>query len=123
MGRKKICNILQEEFISPEKIDIQKIIYGAISGMIETLEDPYTVFFNPEETEEFEEELAGIYEGIGMEVGIKEEQLTVIAPLPGTPAQKAGLRAGDKILKIDDIKTSDISIDEAVNLIHLYYAI
>jgi carboxyl-terminal processing protease len=110
-------NTLQEKFARPEKIDIEKIIYGAISGMVETLEDPYTVFFNPQETEEFEKQLSGIYEGVGMEIGIKNEQLTVIAPLEGTPAQKAGLRPGDKIFKVDNIDTVDISIDEAVKLI------
>ncbi len=110
-------NVLQEKFVAPQKIDIQKIIYGAISGMTETLDDPYTVFFNPKETEEFEKALAGVYEGVGMEVGVKKEQLTVIAPLKGTPAQKVGLRPGDKILKVDGKITSDLSIEKAVNLI------
>ncbi len=110
-------NVLKERFVYPERIDINKVIYGAISGMTESLDDPYTVFFNPEETEKFEEQLVGIYEGVGMEIGIKEDQLTVVAPLKGTPAQRAGLRAGDKILEVDGQPTSNISIEEAVVLI------
>jgi len=110
-------NILKEKFVDEEKIDIQKIIYGAISGMTETLEDPYTTFFNPEEAKEFKEDLSGIYEGVGMEIGIKNNQLQVVAPLEGTPAQKAGLRAGDKIMKVDGQDTYSLSIEEAVALI------
>lgn len=108
---------LQEKFVSPEKIDQQKIIYGAISGMIKTLSDPYTVFLNPEEAQKFEKELSGFFEGIGMEIGIKKDQLTIISPIEGTPAQQSGLRAGDKILKINDKDTFDLSIEEAVTLI------
>lgn len=110
-------NKLQEKFVSPEKLDIQKMIYGAISGMVKSLEDPYTVFLNPEETKRFIEDVKGTFEGVGMEIGIREGQLQVIAPLEGTPAQRAGLRPGDKIIKVNDTSTADISIEEAVNLI------
>jgi len=108
---------LQEKFVDKGKFDIQKMIYGAISGMVKSLGDPYTVFFPPEETKRFEEDVKGVFEGVGMEIGIKKGQLQVIAPLEGTPAQKAGLRSGDKILKINDTETSDLTIDEAVDLI------
>ena len=108
---------LQENFVNKEKFDVQKMIYGAISGMVKSLEDPYTVFFNPEETQRFKQDISGRFEGVGMEIGIKKGQLQVIAPLEGTPAQKAGIRAGDKILKINDTLTADLTVDEAVNLI------
>jgi len=108
---------LQEKFSDKEKFDIQEMIYGAISGMVKSLEDPYTTFLNPEDTERFIEDVKGTFEGVGMEIGIKKGQLQVIAPLEGTPAQKAGLRAGDKIIKVDDTLTADITVDEAVNLI------
>jgi len=108
---------LQEKFVSPEKFDIQEMIYGAISGMIKSLEDPYTVFLNPEDTKKFLEDVSGRFEGVGMEIGIRKGQLQVIAPLEGTPAQKAGLRAGDKIIRVDDTLTADITIDTAVSLI------
>jgi carboxyl-terminal processing protease len=110
-------NKLQERFVDKGKIDVQKIIYGAISGMVDSLRDPYTIFFPPEETKRFIEDVKGVFEGVGMEIGIRNGQLQVIAPLEGTPAQKAGLRAGDKIMKIDDTLTIDLTVDEAVNLI------
>jgi carboxyl-terminal processing protease len=108
---------LQERFVDKEKFDVQKMIYGAISGMVKSLEDPYTVFLNPEDAKRFIEDVKGTFEGVGMEIGTKKGQLQVIAPLEGTPAQKAGLRAGDKIVKVDDTLTLDITLDEAVNLI------
>ncbi|MCK4453804.1 S41 family peptidase [Candidatus Parcubacteria bacterium] len=113
----EVYNTLQEKYVEPENFDSQKMIYGAISGMVESLGDPYTVFFDPEEAKIFEEDVKGVFEGVGMEIGLRSGQLTVIAPLEETPAQKAGLRAGDKIMKIDETLTVDISIDEAVKLI------
>ena len=113
----EVYHKLQEKFVDKGKFDIQKMIYGAISGMVKSLGDPYTVFFPPEETKRFEEDVKGSFEGVGMEIGIKKGQLQVIAPLEGTPAQRAELRAGDKILKINDTETSDLTVDEAVNLI------
>lgn len=110
-------NKLQETFISPDKIDNQKIIYGAISGMTETLDDPYTDFFDPEEARKFEQDLSGSFEGIGVEIGIKKDQLTVIAPLEGTPGQKAGLKPGDVIVKIDGKDALNMTTEEAVSLI------
>jgi carboxyl-terminal processing protease len=108
---------LQEKFVDKEKLDIQKMIYGAISGMVKSLEDPYTIFFPPQETKKFEEDVKGVFEGVGMEIGIRKDQLQVIAPLEDTPAQRAGLRAGDKIIAINGTSTADLTIDEAVNLI------
>jgi len=108
---------LQEKFVNKEKFDVQEMIYGAISGMVKSLEDPYTVFLPPEETKRFIEDVKGVFEGVGMEIGIRKGQLQVIAPLEGTPAQRAGLRAGDKILEIDGKPTVDMTIEEAVNLI------
>lgn len=100
-----------------EKPDRTKMLYGAISGMVKSLGDPYTVFFDPVETQKFSSDLSGVFEGIGAEIGIKKAALTIIAPLPDSPAERAGIRAGDKILKIDNTLTGDLTIDEAVNLI------
>jgi len=108
---------LEQEYVNPEKFDYEKMVQGAISGMVKSLDDPYTLFFSPEETQKFLEDIGGSFEGVGMEIGIRKGQLQIIAPLEGTPAQKAGLRAGDKILKIDDTLTMDITIEEAVTLI------
>jgi len=109
--------VLEEKFYEPQRINIQEMIYGAVSGMVKALGDPYTVFFNPEETKKFIEEVKGFFEGIGAEIGIKKGQLLIIAPLEGTPAQRVGLRAGDKILKINEILTTDLTVEEAVSLI------
>ena len=110
-------NKLQEKFVDKDRIDNQKIIYSAISGMIKSLDDPYTIFFPPQDTKRFVEDVKGVFEGVGMVIDIKKGQLQVVAPLEGTPAQKAGLLAGDKILKVNDDLTADITIKEAVNLI------
>jgi carboxyl-terminal processing protease len=108
---------LQEKFVDQGKFNTQNLIYGAISGMVKSLEDPYTAFFNPEETKKFLEDVKGVFEGIGIQIDIKKGQLQVISPLEGTPADLAELRAGDKIIKINDTPTDNLSLDEAVSLI------
>lgn len=108
---------LRDEFVEPEKISDQEIIYGAISGMVEAFSDPYTVFMAPDDTKKFMEDITGRFEGVGMEVGIRDHALQVIAPLEGTPAQKAGLRPKDRIIKIDGELTAELTLDEAVTLI------
>jgi len=108
---------IEENYVFPKSLDIQKMIYGATAGMVKSLEDPYTTFFDPDETKIFLEDVKGEFEGIGIEIGIKEEQLQVIAPLEGTPAQKAGLRTKDKILEIDGKSTTDLTVEKAATLI------
>ena len=108
---------LEENFVDQSKMDYQKMIYGAVSGMVSALKDPYTVYLPPEDAKVFKEDVSGEFQGVGMEIGIRKDVLTVIAPLAGTPAQRAGLRAGDKIVKIDDTFTTDLTADEAVKLI------
>ena len=110
-------NKLQQNFISPDKINNQKVIYGAIKGMTETLGDPYTDFFDPEQARRFQQNLSGSFEGIGVEIGFKKGQLTVVSPLDGTPGQKAGLKPGDIILKIVNKDASSMNTEEAVSLI------
>ncbi len=108
---------VEMDFLEKNKIDYQAMVYGAIAGMVDSLDDPYTVFFDTKEAEDFEEELSGKYEGVGMEIAIREEQLTVVSPFEGTPAQEAGLRPQDKILKVEETYTKNITIEEAVKLI------
>lgn len=110
-------NKLHENFIDPSVIDDQKVIYGAIEGMTKSLGDPYTDFFDPEQAHKFQQDLSGSFEGIGVEIGIKKDQLTIIAPLEGTPGQQAGLKAGDIIAKIDGKDTTDMTTEDAANLI------
>lgn len=99
------------------KPDETKMFYGAIGGMVASLGDPYTIFMDPAETKNFADELSGTFDGIGAELGMKKNIITVIAPLPGSPAEKAGLKALDKILKVNDAITADMTIDEAVSAI------
>ena len=108
---------LKKNYVDQEELDDKKMFYGALKGLVASIEDPYTVFMDPKITQEFSEDLAGTFEGIGAEIGIKNEVLTIIAPLPGMPAEKAGLKTGDKVLAIDEESTAGIFIDEAVNKI------
>lgn len=113
----KVWEALDEKYPGASETDNQERVYGAIKGLVGSLEDPYTSFFTPEETKLFEEDIAGNFSGVGMEVGMKNKILTVIAPLKNTPAYKAGIKSGDKILQIDEKITNDISIEEAIKLI------
>ena len=113
----KVWNSINEKYPNASKITDQEKIYGAISGLIGSLNDPYSVFFSPDEAKIFESEIQGNFSGVGLEIGIKDKVLTVIAPLKDTPAYKANIKPGDKILKIDDTATSNLSIDQAISLI------
>lgn len=110
-------HLIEEKHVSRQELDTQSMLYGAIAGMVKGIEDPYTVFMDPNESQKFLEGMSGEFEGIGAEIGIRDDVLTVIAPLEGTPAKQAGLKSGDKILKIDKTLTVDLSVDEAVMLI------
>lgn len=113
----KAWNILNEKYIFSKKVTDQDKVYGAIQGLADSFEDPYTSFFRPVEGELFQSDISGDFEGVGMEIGKQKDILTVIAPLKGSPAEKAGVHSGDKILKIDDKITSDMEVDKAVTLI------
>lgn len=97
--------------------DPESLFYGALKGLVAGLRDPYSRFLDPAETAEFNKELSGSFEGIGAEIGIKNNQLTVIAPLPASPAEQAGLRASDRILAIDGTDTTLMSLEVAVSRI------
>jgi len=108
---------IDNKFIDKEKLDPEKRVRGAIRGMVRALEDPYTSYLSPEESKEFNIEIEGSFEGIGAELGIKDEVLTIIAPIKGMPAEKAGIRAGDKIIRINGEPTLDMTIEDAVKKI------
>ena len=113
----KVWDLVKNKHVSKESLDAQKMVYGAINGMLRATDDPYSSFMDPKETKEFSEQIDGSFEGIGAQLGIKDKILTVIAPLDDSPAQKAGLRAGDKIIKIDGKISADFDIDQAVDMI------
>jgi carboxyl-terminal processing protease len=106
---------LHEKYVDPEKLDAQKLVYGAIAGMVESVGDPYTVFLEPVQTKEFQEEVGGAFSGVGMELGMRDGAITVIAPLKDTPAFRAGILAGDVILEVDGQSTEGWTVEEAVS--------
>ena len=108
---------IDDNYLKADQIGGQARVYGAIKGLVNSLGDPYSEFFTPDEGQKFEEDVQGNFGGIGAELGIRKEILTVIAPLKNSPASKAGLRAGDLILKVGATSTDGMAIDEAVNLI------
>ncbi|HVU06182.1 MAG TPA: S41 family peptidase [Candidatus Paceibacterota bacterium] len=112
----KAWNIINEKYAGTSTSD-QDRVYGAIEGMTASLGDPYTVFFPPAESQMFASEIAGKFEGVGMEVGIRNGHLAVVAPIKDSPAEKAGVKAGDFILKINDEIATDMTTDRAVSLI------
>jgi len=95
----------------------QDKVYGAIKGLASSYGDPYTVFFPPVEAKMFQDDIAGNFGGVGMEIGIKEHQLVVVTPIKNSPAFKAGVKTGDLIIKIDNKETTDMAVDQAVKLI------
>jgi len=117
----KAWNVLNQKYVST-KIDNKTAndedkVYGAISGLADSLGDPYTTFFPPEEAKLFESEISGNFGGVGMEVGMKDNVVTVIAPLKNTPASRAGILSGDKVVEIDGMSTQGMSVDQAIKKI------
>lgn len=111
--------ILNERYVPTEGTppSSEEHVYGAIQGLTASFGDPYTVFFPPAEAESFEENIRGNFEGVGMEIDIRDGFLVVVTPLKNTPAERAGLRSGDRILKIDETSAKGITADEAVRVI------
>ena len=115
-----VWGLLNEKFATasgtPKVSDAAKI-EGAIKGLVASYGDPYTTYFPPTDAANFGEQIAGNFSGVGMEVGIKDDIVTIIAPLPGTPADKAGLLAGDMIVAIDGTSTQNMTVEDAVRMI------
>jgi carboxyl-terminal processing protease len=106
-----VLNIVQDNYV--EKTDSKKLMYGAINGMLREL-DPHSSFMKPEDYKELQIETKGKFGGLGIEITLRDGILTVVAPLEDTPADKAGIRAGDQIIKIDEEPTQDMTLMEAV---------
>lgn len=118
----RVWNLLEEKFVastasSTAAVSEDERVYGAIQGLVRSYGDPYTVFLPPADASQFEQDIAGNFGGVGMEVGLRDGLVTVIAPLPNTPAAKAGIVAGDVIVEIDEKTTENMTIEEAVRLI------
>lgn len=108
---------IEDKYADNEKLNNQKMVWGAIQGLVKSLGDPYSTFFPPEESKEFKQEMQGDFEGVGMEIGLRNNVIVVISPIKGTPAYRANIKAGDKILKIDDKSTTDMTPEQAARLI------
>ena len=112
----QVLDIIQNDFVEKD-IDEEKMVYESIRGMLKALDDPYTRFVEPKSYKEMKIRMSGSYSGIGIYIGIKKDQLTVISPIEGTPAFKAKLKAGDKIMTIDGKSTENMALEEAVSFI------
>ena len=110
----EVLREIEKNYVEPE--DPQKLIYGAIKGMIESL-DPHSSFMTKEEHKELMMETRGSFMGIGIEITIRDRALTVVSPIEGTPAYIAGVKAGDKIVRIEGKSTKDMTMLEAVKMI------
>ena len=110
----EVWESLSEDYVNKESIDSQELIKGAIEGLIEALGDPYTTYLDPETSDLAWSAFEGSFEGIGAVVAMEDGELTVISPIAGTPAERQGIRAGDRILEIDGEATSGMSLTEAV---------
>ncbi len=113
----EVWNILNNNYIKKENLDQNKAFYGALEGIVKSVGDDYTEFYTPDEAKIFNEDISGKFEGVGMEITIKKGLVTVVAPLENTPAWRAGIKAGDVILKIDGQDATNLKLQEAVRRI------
>src|SRR3989337_3229004 len=119
----RVWDTLYAKYYDNTKLIPSELVYGAIKGMVSAVGDPYTVFLPPEENKVVQEDLQGNFDGIGIQIGFKGTQLVVMAPLSSSPAEKAGIKAGDYIIAIKDEKkgidrgTQGITLPEAVQTI------
>lgn len=110
----EVFAFIEKDYVNEEKIDYKELIYGAINGMLKTLDDPYTRLLPPKSYEDMKVETEGHFGGLGIEITIKDGVLTVMAPIFGTPAFEAGIQPGDQIIKIEGVSTEGITLEEAV---------
>jgi carboxyl-terminal processing protease len=108
---------LQTDYYDKSKLDPQKMLNGAISGMVQSLGDPFTLYLPPVQNTDFKQGLAGQFSGIGAELGTKVKDVVVISPLDGSPAEKAGIKAGDTILKVDGVSVTGMDLSSVVDKI------
>lgn len=124
----KAWHVIDQEFVPASVASTTKIasttdernkerVWGMISGLAASLNDPYTFFLPPVEAKQFNDDMSGAFEGVGMEIAVRDQIIVVVSPLKSTPAERAGLKAGDKVLKIDNVDTRGMDVSDAVRRI------
>jgi len=112
-----IMDIISENFVGEKEVNKKDLLHGAIKGMMQSLDDPHSTYFPAKEMKSFTEDMKGEYAGVGMVVSKRDNVLTVVSPIEGTPAYKAGIKPNDKIVKIEDKSTLDLTVDECVDIL------
>ncbi len=113
----QVWDLIKKDYLRADTVADQDLIYGAAAGLATSLKDPYTLFLNPEESKKFNDDIKGSFVGIGAEIGYRGDFIVVIAPLKNSPAEKAGLKSGDKILELDGKSVLNVSVDDLVKKI------
>lgn len=113
----KVWDLVEKKYVDKKKVDPKKMYYGAIKGLVASIEDPYTFFLTPSENKQSKEGLEGKFEGIGAQLGMKGNRVVVIAPLSNSPAEKAGIQPGDFIVKVNKEATAGMPITQVVSKI------
>lgn len=111
----RAMQIVKARYVEP--VDTETLVAGAVKGMVSSLGDPHSIYMDAKMYKDFMVETEGSFGGVGMVLGVKDKILTVVSPIEGTPSDKAGIKSGDQILKIDGKDTKDMALDEAVNKI------
>jgi carboxyl-terminal processing protease len=109
--------LISDIYLKNSSTSDQDKVRGATKGLVEALGDPYSQFFSPDDSKKFQEDIQGNFSGVGMQLGMDKDQIVVVSPLKDTPASRAGIRSGDRIMKINSSSTQGMALDEAVNLI------
>jgi carboxyl-terminal processing protease len=111
----KVWDTVEKKYVDKKKVDTKKMYYGAIKGMVASVEDPYTFFLTPDENKQSKDGLEGKFEGIGAQLGMKDNRVVVIAPLKNSPSEKAGIQAGDIIIKVDNTTIIGMPLTQVVS--------
>lgn len=112
-----VWRLLDRHYVSPDQLKVDRMLYGAVSGLVDSIGDPYTVFMTPADTKTFEDTLSGTLQGIGAQLELVQGQVTVVAPLKGSPAERGGLLPQDVISEVNGVAVTGKSLDDVVKLI------
>lgn len=113
----QVWDRVNSEFVDKDEIKQSDLIYGAISGMVSGLDDPYSVFFEPTEASDFFDSLEGSFDGIGIYINQEDGKFIILTPIKGSPAEAAGIKPGDIIIEVNDVLTQDLSLDDLINML------